>query len=66
MKTLPELREALTGPSRALVEDRGSTTGDIVVLGAAGKLGPSLVMLSLRGLAETGSSAADACGVAVR
>lgn len=57
MKTLPELYEALTTPSKGLVEDLGTTTGDIVVLGAAGKLGPSLVLLALRALTEAGSSA---------
>ncbi|WP_026876007.1 NAD-dependent epimerase/dehydratase family protein [Jiangella gansuensis] len=57
MKTLSELHEALTTPSQALVDDLRATTGDIVVLGAAGKLGPSLVMLALRALAEAGSPA---------
>ncbi|WP_053204200.1 NAD-dependent epimerase/dehydratase family protein [Jiangella muralis] len=57
MKTLPELHRALATPSAALVEDLRDTPGDIVVLGAAGKLGPSLVMLALRALAEAGSAA---------
>lgn len=57
MKTLSELHEALTTPSLALVDDLRATSGDVVVLGAAGKLGPSLVGLAVRGLVEAGSSA---------
>ncbi|MGW7285195.1 NAD-dependent epimerase/dehydratase family protein [Streptomyces sp. NPDC054847] len=51
------LEERLSRPSEALVKDLGRIDGDIVVLGAAGKLGPSLVRLAVRGVAEAGTGA---------
>jgi nucleoside-diphosphate-sugar epimerase len=46
MRTVTELEEELARPSAALVEDLAAIDGDIVVLGAAGKMGPSLVKLA--------------------
>jgi nucleoside-diphosphate-sugar epimerase len=43
-----ELDERLTSPRPALVEDLRKLDGDILVLGAGGKLGPSLVRLAVR------------------
>jgi len=48
MRSLAELDERLSRPSPALVSDLDALDGDILVLGAGGKLGPSLVSLALR------------------
>ncbi|NUO98877.1 MAG: NAD(P)-dependent oxidoreductase [Nonomuraea sp.] len=47
MRTTAELEERLARPSAGLVEDLGRLDGDIMILGAGGKLGPSLVRLAL-------------------
>ncbi|MEU7852630.1 NAD-dependent epimerase/dehydratase family protein [Nonomuraea sp. NPDC049141] len=47
MRTTVELEERLARPGDALVEDLGRLDGDILILGAGGKLGPSLVRLAL-------------------
>ena len=48
MRGIDELEERLSRPSSALVADLSDLDGDILVLGAGGKLGPSLVRLALR------------------
>lgn len=47
MRTTAELEERLARPSAGLVEDLGRLDGDVMILGAGGKLGPSLVRLAL-------------------
>lgn len=47
MRTTAELEERLARPSAGLVGDLGRLDGDIMILGAGGKLGPSLVRLAL-------------------
>ncbi|GAA3260563.1 NAD-dependent epimerase/dehydratase family protein [Nonomuraea helvata] len=47
MRTTAELEERLARPSPGLVDDLGRLDGDILILGAGGKLGPSLVRLAL-------------------
>ncbi|MFI6496370.1 NAD-dependent epimerase/dehydratase family protein [Nonomuraea typhae] len=47
MRTVSELEERLARPSAALVDDLARLDGDIMILGAGGKLGPSLVRLAL-------------------
>ncbi|MEW9553230.1 NAD-dependent epimerase/dehydratase family protein [Nonomuraea sp. NPDC050783] len=47
MRTTAELEERLARPSPGLVADLGKLDGDIMILGAGGKLGPSLVRLAL-------------------
>ncbi|NUR90388.1 MAG: NAD(P)-dependent oxidoreductase [Nonomuraea sp.] len=47
MRTLEELEDRLARPSAALVADMAELDGDIMILGAGGKLGPSLVRLAL-------------------
>ncbi|WP_025157371.1 NAD-dependent epimerase/dehydratase family protein [Leifsonia aquatica] len=49
-----ELEEALATPSAALVADLAESRGDLVVLGAGGKMGPSLSVLARRALDEAG------------
>lgn len=47
MRTTAELEERLARPSEGLVADMAALDGDILVLGAGGKLGPSLTRLAL-------------------
>ncbi len=48
MRSVAELEDRLSDPSPALIADLAKLDGDILVLGAGGKLGPSLVRLALR------------------
>ncbi len=54
MKSVAELEEALTTPSPELVTIFRQLVGDIMVLGAGGKLGPSIVRLALRAARAAG------------
>ncbi|MET8181081.1 NAD(P)-dependent oxidoreductase [Streptomyces sp. NPDC005336] len=54
MRTEAELDEALTRPSQGLIESLSGLDGDLVVLGAGGKMGPSLVRLARRAIVEGG------------
>ncbi|MFI7133746.1 NAD-dependent epimerase/dehydratase family protein [Nonomuraea sp. NPDC050153] len=47
MRTTAELEERLARPGAGLVDDLRGLDGDILILGAGGKLGPSLVRLAL-------------------
>jgi nucleoside-diphosphate-sugar epimerase len=49
MRSVAELEQALAEPSAALVTDFAKLEGDILILGAGGKLGPSLTRLALNG-----------------
>ncbi|MFG2167957.1 NAD-dependent epimerase/dehydratase family protein [Micromonospora chersina] len=51
-----ELEDRLARPSAALVADLAGGSGDLVVLGAGGKMGPSLCRLARRGLDAAGRS----------
>jgi len=57
LRSLTELEERLSRPREALVDDLRKLDGDILILGAGGKLGPSLVRLALRGVAAAGTGA---------
>jgi nucleoside-diphosphate-sugar epimerase len=48
MRSVAELEQKLSEPSAALVADMAALDGDILILGAGGKLGPSLTRLALR------------------
>lgn len=56
IKTVAELEERLATPSAALIRDMGQVDGDIMLLGAGGKMGPSLARLAVNALEEAGSS----------
>jgi nucleoside-diphosphate-sugar epimerase len=56
LTSVAELDDFLTRPSAALVEDLASLDGDIMVIGSAGKMGPTLSVLAARALAESGST----------
>ncbi len=54
IRTIDELEQRLATPSAALVEDVGRLDGDLLVLGAGGKMGPSLVALACRAFEAAG------------
>ena len=49
------LEDALSAPSAGLLASMRATPGDIIVLGAAGKMGPTLSRMARRALDELGS-----------
>ena len=53
--TEAELEDLLSAPSRADIEFAGGIEGDILILGAAGKMGPSLARRMRRALDAAGS-----------
>lgn len=52
-----ELDDCLTTPTAELIEFAGKLNGDIVILGAGGKMGPSLAVLAQRAIEAAGGSA---------
>ena len=48
IRNVEELDQFLSNPSDALRKDLGNLPGDILILGAGGKMGPSLAMLAKR------------------
>ncbi len=52
MDIFQEIEERLLTPSQRLVEDMKNIKGDILVLGAGGKMGPSLCILAARAVAQ--------------
>ncbi|MFI6812532.1 NAD-dependent epimerase/dehydratase family protein [Nonomuraea sp. NPDC050328] len=52
--SVEELEERLTRPSEALVASLATGSGDLAVLGAGGKMGPTLCRLARRGLDAAG------------
>ena len=52
---LPALEELLSRPSPGAVDDLAALDGDILVLGAAGKMGPTLARMARRALDAAGS-----------
>ncbi len=53
--TVEALDDFLTTPSPALVADLASLDGDVMVIGAAGKMGPTLAVLAQRALDAAGN-----------
>jgi nucleoside-diphosphate-sugar epimerase len=47
-ESVEHLEDVMTAPSAALVADLGRAPGDIIVLGAGGKMGPTLARLAQR------------------
>jgi len=52
-----KLDAMLTVPSAALIEDMKSLNGDLMILGAGGKMGPSLAVLARNAIVQAGVSA---------
>ncbi len=57
ISTVEQLEADLATPSSALVADMRTVEGDLLLLGAGGKMGPSLAMLARNALDEAGNSA---------
>ncbi|HBT63365.1 MAG TPA: epimerase [Ruminococcaceae bacterium] len=55
--TEDKLNHMLTEPSQALIQDMKQISGDIMVLGAGGKMGPTLCILAKRALEKAGNPA---------
>ena len=55
IKTIEELENNLSQPTAGVIETLGRLEGDIIILGAAGKMGPTLAKMAKRG--------SDAAGV---
>lgn len=53
MRSVAELEDRLSEPSAALIADLADLDGDILIVGAGGKLGPSLTRLALRAVRGT-------------
>ncbi|MEJ7741158.1 MAG: hypothetical protein WKF73_00635 [Nocardioidaceae bacterium] len=53
--TIEALDDALSAPDDALVEDLSAVEGDIVIVGAGGKMGPTLARMAKRGAMRAGS-----------
>jgi len=56
IETVEELDELLSRPSAALVEFMASLEGDVMVLGAGGKIGPTLARMARRAADAAGTS----------
>ena len=54
MWTEEKLDQLLTEPSDVLVADMGKIQGDIMVLGAGGKMGPTLCLLAKNAIRKAG------------
>lgn len=54
MKTIKQLEAFMTKPSTQLVRDIQKISGDILILGVGGKMGPTLAKLAKRAIDEAG------------
>ncbi|AZB42739.1 NAD(P)-dependent oxidoreductase [Bacillus sp. FJAT-42376] len=55
MKTIQQVEEKMTAPSDALIQDMKKVDGDVLILGAGGKMGPTLAKLAKNALMAGGS-----------
>lgn len=56
IETVEELEEVLSRPSEALVEFMKSLDGDVMILGAGGKIGPTLARMARRAMNAAGAA----------
>ncbi len=56
LRTVEELEERLSRPTDGVLEALAVTEGDVLVLGAGGKLGPTLARMARRGLDTLGAT----------
>ena len=54
IKTIDDLEEELSRPTRSVLDTLRAVTGDVLVLGAGGKMGPTLARMVRRGFNEIG------------
>lgn len=57
LSSVEQLEADLATPSAALVDDMSRVEGDVMLLGAGGKMGPSLAMLARNALDQAGNKA---------
>lgn len=55
IRSIDELEQRLAAPSAALIDDVARLDGDLLVLGAGGKMGPSLVALACNAIEAAGA-----------
>lgn len=55
LKSLEELEDNLSAPNDSVMKTLSDAGGDVLVLGAGGKMGPSLSRMALRAIRQTGS-----------
>lgn len=55
MKSIESLEEQYLAPSAALIEDIAKIEGDILILGAGGKIGPSIARLAKQAIEKAGT-----------
>lgn len=55
--SVSQIEEVMTTPSPELVESMKRLKGDLLILGVAGKMGPTMAVLAKRALAEAGNPA---------
>ena len=51
------LQQIMTEPSEALIQDVAQLKGDLMILGAGGKVGPTMAIKAKRALTAAGSDA---------
>ena len=56
IKDSEQLEEVMSRPTPEVVEAMGAITGDLLILGVGGKMGPTLAKLAKRAIDESGSS----------
>lgn len=56
IRSIAELDDVLSVPTPGVLDTLGSVPGDVLVLGAGGKLGPTLARMVRRGLNEIGAT----------
>jgi nucleoside-diphosphate-sugar epimerase len=54
MRTIEELEDFMTEPSKQLVKDMEQIDGDIMILGVSGKMGPTLAKMTKRAVDQSG------------
>lgn len=56
IKDSEQLEEVMSRPTPEVIEAMGEMTGDLLILGVGGKMGPTLAKLAKRAIDESGSS----------
>ncbi|ADG07696.1 NAD-dependent epimerase/dehydratase family protein [Kyrpidia tusciae] len=54
MKSVEELEQVLVAPSDELIQDMARLSGDVMILGAGGKMGPTLAVLARNAITAAG------------
>jgi nucleoside-diphosphate-sugar epimerase len=57
IESVSQIEDVMTAPSPELIESMKRMKGDLLILGVAGKMGPTMAVLAKRALTEAGNSA---------